>query len=165
LNLPVATVTYVHGYFAPALTASIFRVKGFKMSPLEQHLADTAANLNARFCELKELREQVRKALKSPQPKRWNELGTTSRSLQKMIANRSASIIGGPSKARIFYGGSRRCYGAGDDGVDLCFRIGRAASHVADLREATKPTRRALASTRALPQDKLLGRSSFHTAP
>ena len=41
-----------------------------------QHLADTAANLNAQLCELNELRERVRKALlsdrKSPQPKRWN---------------------------------------------------------------------------------------------
>jgi hypothetical protein len=41
-----------------------------------QHLADTAANLNARLCELNELRERVRKALlsarKSQQPKRWN---------------------------------------------------------------------------------------------
>jgi hypothetical protein len=40
------------------------------MSPL-QHVADTAANLNAQLCELHELREQVSKALKSPQPKQW----------------------------------------------------------------------------------------------
>jgi hypothetical protein len=47
------------------------------MSSLQQHLADTAANLNAQWCELNELRERVRKALlsapKSPQPKQWNE--------------------------------------------------------------------------------------------
>jgi hypothetical protein len=48
------------------------------MSPLK-HLADTATNLNAQFCELKELREQVRVAA----AKQWNVPGTISRSFQK----------------------------------------------------------------------------------
>jgi hypothetical protein len=50
------------------------------MSRLQQHLADTAADLKARLCELNELREQVRKALKSPQPNPWHGHGTISRS-------------------------------------------------------------------------------------
>ncbi len=52
------------------------------MSSLQQHLADTAANLNAQLCELNELRERAGKALlsKSPQPKQWNGPGATSRS-------------------------------------------------------------------------------------
>jgi hypothetical protein len=49
-----------------------------------QYLADTAANLNARLCELNELRERVRKALlsapKSPQPKQWNGRSAIPRS-------------------------------------------------------------------------------------
>ena len=52
------------------------------MSSLEQHLADTTANLNAQMCELAELRERVRKAQlatpKSPQPKQWNAHGAIS---------------------------------------------------------------------------------------
>jgi hypothetical protein len=56
------------------------------MSSLQQHLADTAANLNAQLCELNELREQARKALlsKSPQPKQWNGPGATLRSTPEM---------------------------------------------------------------------------------
>jgi hypothetical protein len=54
------------------------------MSPLQRHLADTAANLNAQLSELNGLREQVRKALKSPQPKQWNEPGAISRSSPEM---------------------------------------------------------------------------------
>jgi hypothetical protein len=49
-----------------------------------QHLADTAANLNAQLCELNELRERVRKALlsapKPPKPKHWNVRSTIPRS-------------------------------------------------------------------------------------
>jgi hypothetical protein len=54
------------------------------MSRLQRHLADTAANLNAELCELNELREQVRKALKSPQPNQWNGHGTISPSSPEM---------------------------------------------------------------------------------
>lgn len=54
------------------------------MSSLQQHLADTAAHLNAQLCELNELRERVRKELQSagraPQPKRWNGHNARSRS-------------------------------------------------------------------------------------
>ena len=52
------------------------------MNSLEQHLADTAAYLNAQLCELNELRERARKALlaKPTQPKQWNGLGAISRS-------------------------------------------------------------------------------------
>jgi hypothetical protein len=52
------------------------------MSSLQQHLADTAAHLNAQLCELNELRDRARKALlsKSPQPEQWNGPGATSRS-------------------------------------------------------------------------------------
>lgn len=44
------------------------------MSSLQQHLADTAANLNAQLCELNELRERARKAQlsKSTQSKQWD---------------------------------------------------------------------------------------------
>jgi hypothetical protein len=56
------------------------------MSSLQQHLADTAAHLNAQLCELNELRERARKALlsKPPQPKQWNGPGAISRSLSEM---------------------------------------------------------------------------------
>jgi hypothetical protein len=54
------------------------------MSPVQQHLADTAANLNAQLSELNELREQVRKALKSPRPRQWNGRGPISRSSPEM---------------------------------------------------------------------------------
>jgi anti-sigma-K factor RskA len=46
------------------------------MNSLQQQLADTAAKLNAQYCELKELRERVRKAQllssKSPRSKQRN---------------------------------------------------------------------------------------------
>jgi hypothetical protein len=50
------------------------------MNSLEQHLADTAAYLNAQLCELNELRERARRALlaKPEQPKPWNGLGAIS---------------------------------------------------------------------------------------
>ena len=56
------------------------------MRSLQQHLADTAANLNAQLCELNELRERTSKALlpQSPQPKQWNEPGAISRSSPEM---------------------------------------------------------------------------------
>ncbi len=56
------------------------------MSSLQQHLADTAASLNAQLCELNELRELARKALlsKSTQPKQWNGHRSISRSSPEM---------------------------------------------------------------------------------
>jgi hypothetical protein len=60
------------------------------MSPL-QHLADTAANLNAQLCELHELREQVSKALN-----RRNQnsgLGTAQSHGQKWIVKLPSASI------------------------------------------------------------------------
>jgi hypothetical protein len=56
------------------------------MSSLQQHLAETAAHLNAQLCELNELRERARKALlsKSPQPKQWDGPGATTRPSPEM---------------------------------------------------------------------------------
>src|SRR5712664_90884 len=53
-----------------------------------------------------------------------------------------------------------RCYRVGDDGVSLCFRMGRAEAHLTELREATMPTRRAMVSTQSLLPNQLLVRSS-----
>jgi hypothetical protein len=57
------------------------------MNSLQQRLAaftETAANLKAQYCELNELREQVRKKLlsarKAPQPKHRNGHDAISRS-------------------------------------------------------------------------------------
>jgi hypothetical protein len=56
------------------------------MRSLQQHLADTAAHLNAQLCELNELRERAGKAQlsKSPQPKPWNGPAAISRSSPEM---------------------------------------------------------------------------------
>jgi hypothetical protein len=57
------------------------------MSSLQQHLADTEANLIAQLCELRELREQVRKALqfrKSPEPQQWSSQGEISPASSQM---------------------------------------------------------------------------------
>ncbi len=63
------------------------------MSSLQQHLADTAANLNAQLCELNELRERAGKALlsKSPQPKQCNGPAQPHGPHQKWTMNLSSA--------------------------------------------------------------------------